>query len=806
MTNQLSIPFKRTYAIPLTDAVYSHIRSKIHNTHPEAFKWDLSRWEELRKAAVNCSVHIDQVEAILAYHAQLAFILTKLPADVSLDIPYAPAFSPDEIPVSLPNLHFERCCLLFNLASLYSQLGLAEDRTTADGVKRASVLYQSSAGTLSYLRASAMPKLKASLSEEDSLPLDLSEPFLSSMESLMLGQAQECVWQWAVMGRNSNGTIAKLAAQVSTLYDGARSSIRDAVTPIWGAFPSEWSVHIEVKHLHFSAAAQYRKSIDDTEHNKYGHEVARLTVAQSTAKGAFSTARRGASKIVMEDVNSLLDILDSDLIRAQRDNDLIYHHDVPPASSLPAIQPASMVSSTVPPGLLEPRDILGNNNLIFGELIGLGAQTAIEIYNDRRNMAIKEHIKDRAQQLNDAYTQELQSLNLPAALDALDKPIGLPPSLLKKAEEVRLENGPERVEKSLDDVQMLARRAMAILTESLDILDQEASEDEELRRGTPTERLPSHQANEQLTSKAQRYRNILTQAAESDAVIRQRWDEWEKCIAQLTWDEAKLEAAVPSSTVVWSSPRQPVIGETQTLARALRVLLEQLDDLARERNQLMSRAQRLGDADDISARIVKEAAGFERWAEVQPSMFEDTMDQELAKYDKFRRDIEEGAVKQAELLENVKTRMDSFISSRRQDPSVKEREHALQSLDLSYHKYKEIVRHLDEGIEFYNDLAAMLIQFKESCVEWVMGRRSELNSITNSMNKLTIKVDAPAQLTAPRSPLAAPPGAPHSPPHNLRPSRSGRQIAPDLPPPDSDQWEVTEMPPPPARTGKQRKK
>jgi hypothetical protein len=44
-------------------------------------------------------------------------------------------------------------------------------------------------------------------------------------------------------------------------------------------------------------------------------------------------------------------------------------------------------------------------------------------------------------------------------------------------------------------------------------------------------------------------------------------------------------------------------------------------------------------------------------------------------------------------------RMDAFISSRKEDPSVKEREHALQSLDLSYHKYKEIVRHLDEGIQ-----------------------------------------------------------------------------------------------------------
>jgi hypothetical protein len=85
-----------------------------------------------------------------------------------------------------------------------------------------------------------------------------------------------------------------------------------------------------------------------------------------------------------------------------------------------------MVSSTVPPGLLEPRKILGNNNLIFGELISLGAQIAIggwqvptycslfeaifpEIYNDRRQTAIRESIKDRAQQLGDAYLQSVIS-------------------------------------------------------------------------------------------------------------------------------------------------------------------------------------------------------------------------------------------------------------------------------------------------------------------------------------------------------------------------------------------------------------
>jgi hypothetical protein len=74
------------------------------------------------------------------------------------------------------------------------------------------------------------------------------------------------------------------------------------------------------------------------------------------------------------------------------------------------------------------------------------------------------HIRSRDRGSFNCF-RELQSHNLPAALDALDKPIGLPPSLLKKAEEVRSENGPERVEKSLEDIEVLAQRAMAILTE-----------------------------------------------------------------------------------------------------------------------------------------------------------------------------------------------------------------------------------------------------------------------------------------------------------------------------------------------------
>ena len=103
---------------------------------------------------------------------------------------------------------------------------------------------------------------------------------------------------------------------------------------------------------------------------------------------------------------------------------------------------------------------------------------------------------------------------------------------------------------------------------------------------------------------------------------------------------------------------------TQTHARGLRALLEQLDDLCRARSQLVTRAQRLADADDIQPRVLKAAAAVERWVEVQPSMFEDVLDEELSKFDKFRNDIEAGAVKQEEVLESVKVSPASVIWAR----------------------------------------------------------------------------------------------------------------------------------------------
>ncbi|EIW57583.1 BRO1-domain-containing protein [Trametes versicolor FP-101664 SS1] len=792
MPNQLSIPCKKTYTIPIRQAVRDYILSHHHDTHPDAYRWDIGHWEKLRAEATSGGVHVDRVGTLLSYHAQLVFILTKLPPDIGLEIPYATAFDGSTLPQTLTNLVYERAAVLYNLAALYSQLGSAEDRSTPQGLKQAIKFYQNAAGALNYLHDSVLPQLHASLGPEDP-PIELGNAFVKSLEFLMLAQAQECVWQRAVMDSYKNGLIAKLAQKVASFYGSTAKYVKDASPSIKHVFPSNWVSHLETKEFHFLAAAQYRKSREDLEAHRYGHELARLFEAQALAKKGYDIGRRsGVAQPVQQDIKSLLDNVQKNVSRAERDNDLIYHQDVPPASALPPITEVVMAQPLVDPGLQDPKSVVGKDGVIFGELLGWGARLAIEIYNDRRRNWITEEIQDRARMLDDALSSARESLNLPAALDALDRPIGLPPSLVKKAEEVRLESGPERIDTYIRDVQALAQHVSSLLDEAMDILDQEADEDEALRdsAGAIPERAPSLEANRDFVAKEQQYRAVLQQATDSDALVRKKWEEWEDSITQLTWPEDELELSIPSSTVdlarrVGATGSDP----TRTHARALRTLLEQLEDLSNARTELVARVDRMTASDDITQRVARAASAMEQWVNVQPAMFEDILDEELSKYDRFRVQLEENGQKQEAFLQSLQDRHALFMQSRKDDAAVKERELALQSLDLAYHKYREIVRNLEEGQKFYNEFSALLSEFRALCKDYAAARGQEASALTRAMDRLALAANHAPQDSEPPAPDLEP-YMPESPPRHPR-------AVLDLPPPDSDEWETMVLPPAP---------
>ena len=94
--------------------------------------------------------------------------------------------------------------------------------------------------------------------------------------------------------------------------------------------------------------------------------------------------------------------------------------------------------------------------------------------------------------------------------------------------------------------------------------------------------------------------------------------------------------------------------ETRRCVRELRALLEKLEDLKSSRAQTVQRARFIAEGDDITNRVRREATGVEQWTEVQPTMFEDTFEKEMDKYDKFKGTLEEGKTTQGDLLARLK--------------------------------------------------------------------------------------------------------------------------------------------------------
>ena len=86
------------------------------------------------------------------------------------------------------------------------------------------------------------------------------------------------------------------------------------------------------------------------------------------------------------------------------------------------------------------------------------------MYDDRKDTLVRE-LDIKREELDGLAASSLQTLNLPGSIQALERPAGLPPSLLTKAEEVDSTGGSRRIESLLDEVARLSKANQRTLSE-----------------------------------------------------------------------------------------------------------------------------------------------------------------------------------------------------------------------------------------------------------------------------------------------------------------------------------------------------
>ncbi|KAL2157315.1 hypothetical protein VTH06DRAFT_6253 [Thermothelomyces fergusii] len=737
-SNILSIPFRKSTQISLASSIRQYI-SKKYDQHPDMFRHDLETIDALRRDAVNSrDAHPSGIKRLQAYAGQLVWMSGKFPIDIGVDFTWYPALGyRTEHPLVQNNLKYELMNILFNLAALYSQLAVASNRSNTDGIKTAASYFAQAAGVLSHMKTKVLPELRM-----PNPPDDMDEATLESLIQLFLAQSQECYWQRAVMDGYTDASIAKLAARVSDLYNLACEAAMHSE-----AISSAWIHHMSAKHHHFAAAAQYRAACDCLEKKRYGEEVARLADAIACVNEGLRECKGGyINKAVVEDLQGLKQRLENDLKRAERDNDVIYLQVVPPKPELRILERANMAVARVPPQVANPYDYLGDHAefgpALFTKLVPFSVHVAISIYEERRDRLVNNNIVAELESMTDRLHEVLSSLNLPGSLQALEKPLGLPATLVQHADEIRQADAINRLQRGLSDIEKLCASDKMIFEEGKALLAAEEEEDNKLRlkHGTqrwtrPESRLdPSRDGGAGLWSQAAAIDGYFASSTSSDAMVREKFADVKDTLAILAGPDRGIMDYIPNS-------RKTEIPED--LKPAIGRLRGVYNDILRLESRRRKRVESLrvrSRADDIKTDILEEAARLERTypnTPIVPAHFEDFFDKRLDRlYEPELEALEKERADQEKLVADLQRANDEFEAQKRSmgEKGNREREKALQRLDSAYYKYKEIVSNVEVGRKFYNDLSRIVEAFRNQARHWVNERRKEARALEDELS------------------------------------------------------------------------
>lgn len=348
---------------------------------------------------------------------------------------------------------------------------------------------------------------------------------------------------------------------------------------------------------------------------------------------------------------------------------------------------------------------------------------------------VNQHIIQRLETLTENIHTLLSSLGLPGSLQAMEKPVGLPQSLVQHAEDIRQADAVKRVRQGFIDIDKMRAADLAIFEEGKASLAAEEEEDQRLRMRYGTDRWtrPDSQSDPRgqgLRNSVGDIQGYFTNSVDSDGIVREKFENVADVLRVLAGSDRELMDYVPSSRNTELS---------QEVKAAVGRLRSAYSDVLRLESRRRKKVESLRDSarrDDVKPDILKEAARLEReypTTTLVPAHFEDFFDRRLDKL--YEPEIAAASREEEEqdaTLAAVERANREFEAQKKAagGRGSREREEALQRLDTAYFKYKEVVNNLEAARKFYNDLNKIVGQaFRDHVKKWVADRHMEARSL-----------------------------------------------------------------------------
>ncbi|XP_067617423.1 programmed cell death 6-interacting protein isoform X2 [Eurosta solidaginis] len=709
MSNLLAVPPKKPAEVEIIKPLNNLIQSTYSGASAEEkakYAEAVNEFSKQRNTAIwkFFEKYEASLETVYAYYDQICALETKIPVN-ELQIPFKwkDAFDKGSIfggRISLTHtsLLYEKVCVLFNIASLQSNVAATQALDSDEGLKLALKLLQQSAGIFQYLKGVTPAAIPS-----EPTP-DLSQDTLICLQALMVAQAQEVFIRKAIKDNMKDQIIAKLCCQCEEFYaDVLRAMQKESVRNIW---EKEWIPTVAGKQAGFHALTQLYQSLACRAAKRIGEEIARLRSAVELFKAAQT---RSGNATYLDEYFSRAK---RNLEESTKDNEFIYNEMIPDVSTL-----ASPGKAQLAKPLPLPSPLASNFKDIFSELVPVELHRALTASDMRKNEIVNCEImklREATQTLNGV----LVSLNLPAAVETTDADSGLPPSLREKAVDVRNKGGIESINTYLKELPELLQRNREILDETERLLDEERDSDNQLRNQFKQKwtRIPSDKLTEMFRTNAKKYREVITNAIEADKVVRQKFENNQKGIELLSMRPEQIQQAIPSA----GGSVDPNCASVQKL----KTLMEAVETIKAERDaiELELKSATFNMKDEFLSALQKDGAIDE------PAISLSHIGQVL---NPLQSQVRDSVKRQATLISDIQQAHEQFVNET--GTSGSSRDKLYQELATAYDSFIELLGNLKEGTKFYNDLTELLVVFQNKISDFCFARKTEKEELLKDL-------------------------------------------------------------------------
>ncbi|XP_014253355.1 tyrosine-protein phosphatase non-receptor type 23 [Cimex lectularius] len=696
--------------------VKQYIR-EFYNEDPESYNSEIRNLESLRATAVRPVKDVAGCSVLKKYFCQLHFLQSRFPmgkeGKAAINFSWKDAYGHSV--TTAADIKVEMVAVLYNIGALHSQLGSADDRTSAEGLKLACTHFQCAAWAFQHLK--------------DSYPqpagMELSPDVMQFKYHLCLAQAQECILEKS-MTDNRKATInAKVATQIVDYYNLALNALLQppaqddpAIQDIVGSKVfKNWKKYMKFKVAYYCSISLLYQGMQSEEQQKMGERVAYFQGALNKLMEAIKLSKGlDQSEAVMETLVFTRDVVEGKRKAAKNENEFIYHEEVPELDSLPNVKGASLVKGI--PFSVNDQEISGTD--IFSRLVPMRAHEASSLYSEEKAKLLR-----RISSLIDSKDEEIVSFMSCLQLEYLKSHLestNLPQEVVDRC--AALSAMPDAIPNlmaAMDKLNEAYQHIDGMLKEINELIKEEEIAEKEYQ-SIMGSRPPSIVATD-LTREANKYTEAHKKAAESNDTLHKAMTQHIENMRVLQKPLSEIQSGLPNL-----SPLN--LHEDQSLNEVI-TLVNKVNEMRKQRAMLASQLRESVCSDDITGQLITRA----------DEKLEDIFSKEMQKHDKYVMFIEQNLAAQENIIRALTDAYAKYAPTRKATTEImRQRDTMLTALISSYDAYEDLLAKSSKGQDFYRKLETNLTKLLQRVKGTCKVQQEERDSILEQNSKKALKI------------------------------------------------------------------